>query len=275
MNKIIIQLICPDQKGIIAQLTSCLYKVNANILSIEQHVDNNSEKFYIRIESDLNEINCNIEDLRKKLENINSALSGKINLYNSDKKLNVAIFGSNETEQVYNLLIKIKSNNLNCIFPIIISNHNKLKTVAEQFNVEYARLDDNEKIFKILNAKSIDLIVLARYMQIIPENIIKAYKNKIINIHHSFLPAFKGANPYGQAANKGVKLIGASAHYATNDLDEGPIITQGAIPVNHTDSEKSMKQSGKEIEKNVLYKAVKAHLEYRIIVYDNKTIVFK
>ena len=275
MNKIIIQLICPDQKGIIAQLTSCLYKVNANILSIEQHVDNNSEKFYIRIESDLNEINCNFDDLRKELENINSSLSGKINLYNSDKKLNVAIFGSNETEQVYDLLIKNKSNNLNCIFPIIISNHNKLKTVAEQFNVEYARLDDKEEIFKILNAKSIDLIVLARYMQIIPKNIIKAYKNKIINIHHSFLPAFKGANPYGQAAKKGVKLIGASAHYATNDLDEGPIITQGAIPVNHPDSETSMKQSGKEIEKNVLYKAVKAHLEYRIIVYDNKTIVFK
>ena len=275
MNKIIIQLICSDQKGIIAQLTSCLYKVNANILSIEQHVDNNSEKFYIRIESNLNEINCNFEELKKELEDINSSLSGKINIYNPDKKLNVAIFGSNETEQVYDLLIKNKSNNLNCIFPIIISNHNKLKTVAEQFNVEYARLDDNGEIIKILNAKNIDLIVLARYMQIIPKNIIKAYKNKIINIHHSFLPAFKGANPYGQAANKGVKLIGATAHYTTNDLDEGPIISQGSIPVSHTDSKKNMKQLGKEIEKNVLYKAVKAHLEYRIIVYDNKTIVFK
>ena len=151
MSKIIIQLICPDQKGIIAQLTSFLYKSNANILSIEQHVDNKSEKFYIRIESDLNEINCNIEDLEKELENINSALSGTINLYNPDKKINVAIFGSNETEPVYDLLIKNKSNNLNCIFPIIISNHNKLKTVAEQFNVEYARLDDNGEILKILN----------------------------------------------------------------------------------------------------------------------------
>ena len=275
MNKIIIQLICPDQKGIIAQLTSCLFKSNANILSIEQHVDNKSEKFYIRIESDLTQINCNIENLEKELKNINSALSGSINLYNPDKKLNVAIFGSNETEPVYDLLIKNQSNNLNCIFPIIISNHNKLKTAAEQFNIEYAFIENDDKILKILNDKKIDLIVLARYMQIIPKNIIEAYENKIINIHHSFLPAFKGANPYGQAANKGVKLIGATAHYATNDLDEGPIISQGAIPVSHIDSEKNMKHLGKEIEKNILYKAVKAHLEYRVIVYDNKTIVFK
>jgi len=275
MNKIIIQLICPDQRGIIAQLTSCLYKSNANILSIEQHVDNKSEKFYIRIESDLNELNCNIEDLEKELKNINSDLLGTINLYNPEKKLNVAIFCSNETEPVYDLLIKNKSNNLNCIFPIIISNHNKLKTIAEQFNVEYAVVGNNDEMLKILDDKKIDLIVLARYMQILPENIIRAYENKIINIHHSFLPAFKGANPYGQAATKGVKLIGATAHYATNDLDEGPIISQGAIPVSHTDSEKNMKQLGKEIEKNILYKAVKAHLEYRVIVYDNKTIVFK
>jgi len=275
MNKIIIQLICPDQKGIIAQLTSCLYQSNANILSIEQHVDNKSEKFYIRIECDLNEINCNLEHLKKELENINSTLSGRINLYNPDKKINVAIFGSNETEPVYDLLIKNTSNNLNCFFPIIISNHTKLKTAAEQFNIDYALVENNNEILKILNDKNIDLIVLARYMQIIPENIIKTYKNKIINIHHSFLPAFKGANPYGQAAKKGVKLIGATAHYATDDLDEGPIISQGAIPVTHTDSEKRMKQLGKEIEKNILYKAVKAHLEYRIIVYDNKTIVFQ
>ena len=118
MNKIIIQLICPDQKGIIAQLTSCLYKSNANILSIEQHVDEKSKKFYIRIESDLNEINCTFEKIKKELEIINSTLSGTINLYNPEKKLNVAIFGSNETEPVYDLLIKNKSNNLNCIFPI-------------------------------------------------------------------------------------------------------------------------------------------------------------
>ena len=275
MNKTIIQLICPDQKGIIAQLTSCLYKSNANILSIEQHVDDKSEKFYIRIESDLTEINCSFEKLQEELKNINSKLLGTINLYNPDSKLNVAIFGSNETEPVYDLLIKNQSNNLNCIFPIIISNHNKLKTAAKQFNIDYAFVNTNDEILKILKEKKIDLIVLARYMQIIPESIIKAYKNKIINIHHSFLPAFKGANPYGQAANKGVKLIGATAHYATNELDEGPIISQGAIPVSHTDSEKSMKQLGKEIEKNILYKAVKAHLEYRIIVYDNKTIVFK
>ena len=175
MNKIIIQLICPDQKGIIAQLTTCLYKSNANILSIEQHVDDKSEKFYIRIESDLTEMNCNFEELQEELENINSKLVGKINLYNPDSKLNVAIFGSNEIEPVYDLLIKNKSNNLNCIFPIIISNHNRLKTVAEQFSTEYAYIKNDDEILKILNDKKIDLIILARYMQIIPANIVKAF----------------------------------------------------------------------------------------------------
>tara|TARA_Y100001960_G_C14542651_1_gene761696 strand:+ start:33 stop:860 length:828 start_codon:yes stop_codon:yes gene_type:complete len=275
MTKIIIQLICPDQRGIIAQLTSSLYKSNANILSIEQHVDNKSKKFYIRIESELNDIKPSLEQLKKELEAINVSLRGNINLHNPNKKLNVAILGSNENEPVYDLLIKNRSENLNCNIPIIISNHNKLEIVANQFDVEYAMTKDNNKILKILNSKNIDLIVLARYMQIIPENIIKAYKNKIINIHHGFLPAFKGANPYRQAAKKGVKLIGATAHYATTELDEGPIISQGVIPVNHTDTEKNMKQLGREIERNILYKAVKAHLEYRIIVYENKTIVFK
>jgi len=275
MNEVIIHLICPDQKGIIAELTSTLYDANANILSIEQHVDNKDQKFYIRILSDLSSLKIHFDDLKNNLCLINSKLKGKINFYNPNIKINAAILGTIESEPIYELLIKNKSGNLNCVFPIIISNHNKLKYISEQFKIKYSKVDNNKKLLSILEENNIELIILARYMQIIPKTIIDRFKNKIINIHHGFLPAFKGANPYKQAAEKGVKLIGATAHYATEALDEGPIIHQDVVRVSHTDTEKSMKNLGKEIERSVLHKAVKAHLDYKIITYNNKTIVFK
>jgi len=272
-NKLIIQLICPDQKGIIAKLTSILYNSKANILSIEQHVDN--KKFYIRVLADIGSLDSKIDSLNLKIEKLNDTLDGEINLFNPSKKINAAILGSNEPEPIYQLLIKNNSNELNCNFPLIISNHNKLKYISKQFNTEYIKINDDDDLLNALEKNNIELIILARYMQIIPNNIINKYKNKIINIHHSFLPAFKGSNPYKQAAKKGVKIIGATAHYATKDLDEGPIIYQDVLRVSHTDSEKQMKELGKDIERIVLYKAVKAHLDYKIITYDNKTIVFK
>jgi len=275
MNKVIIHLICPDQKGIIAELTSTLYNANANILSIEQHVDNKDKKFYIRILSDLSALKIKFDDLKNDLCLINSKLKGEINFFDPNTKINAAILGTTESGPIYELLIKNKSGDLNCAFPIIISNHEKLKYISEQFNIKYAKIDDNTKLLSILEKNNIELIILARYMQIIPKTIIDRFKNKIINIHHGFLPAFKGANPYKQAAEKGVKLIGATAHYATEALDEGPIIHQDVVRVSHTDTENKMRDLGKEIERSVLHKAVKAHLDYKIITYDNKTIVFK
>ena len=274
MKKIVIQLICPDQKGIIAQITSILFKSNINIISIEQHVDNNLKKFYMRILADLKS-NNNIEKLKNDLLSLNKKLKGDLNFYNPEHKINVAILGTKESEQIFDLLIKNKSGNLNCNFPLIISNHNSLSYIAKQFEIEYCKITSNNQLIKILKTKKIDLIVLARYMQIIPDNIIKKYKNRIINIHHSFLPAFKGANPYKQAYDKGVKIIGATAHYTTKELDEGPIIFQDVVKINHMHTINDMMKLGREIERNVLYKAVKAHLEYKIIVYNNKTIVFK
>ena len=272
-NQIIIHLICPDQKGIISKLTAILYQSNANILSIEQHVDTN--KFYIRVLADIKSLNVKFEELKKELNFLNNNLNGRFNLFNPEKKINIAILGTSESEPIYQLLIKKESNELNCNIPLIISNHNKLEFIAKQFDIQYKKINDNEKLSNVLEEHNIDLIILARYMQIIPSKIINQYKNKIINIHHSFLPAFKGANPYKQAANKGVKIIGATAHYATDELDEGPIIHQDVLRISHTDTEKKMKEWGRDIERVVLYKAVKAHLEYKIITYDNKTIVFK
>ena len=273
MKNIVIQLICPDQKGIIAQLTSILYKSNNNILSIEQHVDKESKKFYIRV---LIEYDSKKNVFPKsELLNLNKKLSGKLSLFDLNKKIRVAILGTKESEPIYDLLIKNQSNQLNCDIPIIISNHNNLSSIANQFEIDFFKINNNEELLKIIRKQKIELIALARYMQIIPDNIVKLYKNNIINIHHGFLPAFKGAKPYHQAYKKGVKIIGATSHYVTSSLDEGPIITQDVVKINHNHSVSDIIQLGREIEKNVLYNAVKAHLEHRIIVFNKKTILFK
>ena len=274
MNKIVIQLICPDQQGIIAQITSILYKCKINILSIEQHVDDSEKKFYIRILADLKNSNINFNQLDEKISTLNNKLNGKLTFRDPNKKANVAILGTKESEPIYDLLIKKKAGDLNCNIPIIISNHNNLEIISKQFNIEYFKTNNNDKILQIFKKNKIDLIVLARYMQIIPDDIIKHYKNKIINIHHGFLPAFKGANPYRQAYEKGVKIIGATAHYVTKELDEGPILYQDVVNINHKHSVNEMIQIGRGVERNVLYKAVEAHLNHKVIVSNNKTIVF-
>ena len=277
MQNLIIQLICPDQKGIIAQLTSILHESDNNILSIEQYVDKQNEKFYIRLFTETSEIN---RDDYTKLGKLSKQLNGEISVFNANRKRNVAIMGSLEEEHIYDLLIKNKSNELNCNIPIIISNHDNLSIVGNQFDINFQKIDIEKKeiwhkqLIEILDNENIDLIVLARFMQIIPSSIINKYPNKIINIHHGFLPAFKGARPYRQAYNKGVKLIGATAHYVTDELDEGPIIYQDVININHKNSINDLIKLGREIEKNVLYRAIKAHLNHKIIVHENKTIVF-
>jgi len=270
---IIIHLICPDQKGIISQLTSVLHLADNNVLSIEQHVDEENNQFYIRLLVELPGATNNSFP-KNQLLNLNRQLKGGLSFFEPSKKMNVAILGTKEQEPIYDLLIKNKSGDLNCNIPIIISNHTDLKKIATQFNINFLKTNSDDEIITVLNKNKIDLIVLARYMQIIPDKIVRPYVNNIINIHHGFLPAFKGARPYHQAHKKGVKIIGATAHYVTNELDEGPIISQDVAPINHKHSIKDIIQLGREIERNVLYKAVKAHLEHKIVVYNNKTILF-
>ena len=271
MNKKIIQLICPDQKGIISKLTSVLYKANHNILSIQQHIDKEKEKFYIRISVHVDSKNKFPEE---KLFDLNKQLNGKMCLFNSDKKINVAILGTKETEPVYDLLIKNESSNLRCNFPILISNHRKLSSVAKQFNINFCKIDDNIQLSEALTKNKVDLIVLARYMQIIPDNIVKQYQNNIINIHHGFLPAFKGAKPYHQAYNKGVKIVGATAHYVTKDLEAGPIIEQTISHISHRDEVSDLIRKGRDLERVALARAIRLHLRRQVIVYRGRTAVF-
>ena len=272
MKQKIVQLTCLDQKGIIAKITSILYSSDNNILSIEQHIDNQNNIFYIRLVVEYAPSNC---FPKKDLIILSQNLNANINIFDSKKKINVAILGTKELEPVYDLFIKNASGELHCNTPILISNHTNLSVVAKRFESYFYKIESNKELSAILKKESIDLVILARYMQLIPANIVALYKNNIINIHHGFLPAFKGAKPYHQAYNKGVKIIGATAHYVTNKLDEGPIIAQDILNVNHTHSIKDMIRIGRQIEKNVLSYSVKAHLDHKIIVNKNKTIVFK
>ena len=274
LDKVVIKLICPDQQGIIAQITNILFKSKVHILSIEQHIDDEQQKFYIRVLADLTSSNISFNKLNIALSKLNSILNGELTFHNPNKKVNVAILGTKESEPIYDLLIKSKAGNLNCNFPVIISNHDNLEIISKQFNISYHEINNSDNLLNIFKKNKIELIILARYMQIIPEEIINEYKNKIINIHHGFLPAFKGANPYRQAYEKGVKIIGATAHYVTKELDEGPIIYQDIVNINHKHSVNEMIKLGREIERNVLFKAVKAHLDHKVVISKNKTIVF-
>lgn len=282
MKKYVILFKSPDRRGIVAKITGWLFKQNLNIISMEEHVEDKSSYFFMRIvilsAFDLNENKDFIIELTK----LGQTFEGQFSIKKSNKKNNCAIFVTKEQLPLYDLLIKHQTNDLNCTIKMVISNHMLLKNAAEKFNIPYLRFPINMRnkseiepqIIKTLEEHKIDLIILARYMQILSPKFVKKYEQKIINIHHGFLPAFKGARPYRQAWERGVKMIGATAHYVTNELDEGPIITQDVTSINHTYSEKDMIRTGKDIERIVLTNAVQAHLDNRIILHNGRTIVF-
>ena len=282
LNKSILLVTCPDRKGIVAKITGWLYKQELNIISLEEHVENNPTTFFMRIIIKWNKPNLFKKKFEIKMNEFEVKFKGKISINYSNIKDNCAIFVTKEELPLYDLLIRNQKNDFNCNIKLIISNHNNLKKIAQQFNIPYYffpvtsqnKLEIEPDIIDLLFRNNIDLIVLARYMQILSPNFVKQFEKKIINIHHGFLPAFKGKKPYHQAWYKGVKIIGATAHYVTNELDEGPIITQDVLPINHTFTTNNMIRSGKDIERRVLTNAVQAHFDKRIIVYKGKTIVF-
>ena len=207
----------------------------------------------------------------------------KFEIYFSNTKQRVAIFVSNLSHCIYDILSRARSGEWDIEVPLIISNHEKLRHIGEEFNIPYYclpitpenKLDQEAKIKKLLQENNIDLIILARYMQVVSDSFIKDYTNRIINIHHSFLPAFPGAKPYESAYARGVKLIGATSHYVTPELDAGPIIAQGVTQVSHKDTVENMKRKGLDLEKIVLSKAIWSHIQHKTLVYNNKTIVFE
>ena len=282
LGEIIILVTCPDQQGIVAKITSWLYEQRVNIISLEEHVENIPGIFFMRVVTQCNEIQISNEKFELKMKEFEKNLNGKISVHYSKIKYNCAIFVTKEEIPLYDLLIKNQKGDFNCHIKMAISNHGNLEKVAKQFEIPYYhfpvtsknKMDLEPEIIKLMNSHEIDLIVLARYMQILSPKFIQQFEHKIINIHHGFLPAFKGGKPYNQAWTRGVKIIGATAHYVTNDLDEGPIIAQDVISINHTYSAQKMIRAGKDIERRVLTNAVQAHLDNRVIVHKGRTIIF-
>jgi formyltetrahydrofolate deformylase len=282
MRYLILHINCPDQRGIIAQFTGILYDHGANVLNLEQHVEPDDKRFFMRIHVDLKNIEISEDALREILMDKVKKMDAKIQFYYTENIQKVAIFVTREAAPLYDLLIKHQSGELACKIPCIISNHKDLENTARQFKIPFYHFPissetkgDQEKLVRnLIEKEKIDLLVLARYMQILSSDFVSEYHGKIINIHHGFLPAFKGKSPYRQAWDRGVKMIGATAHYVTADLDEGPIIEQDVVSVNHQHSVKEMIQAGRDIERSVLISAVKAHLQHRIILDGQRTIIF-
>jgi formyltetrahydrofolate deformylase len=274
---------CHDQKGIVATVTEFIHKNNGNIIDLDQHVDHNEEVFFMRAKWDLDEFQIP----REKIGDYFNTLIGERfqmnwQLYFNDQKVRMAIFISKLSHCVYDMLSRQRSGEWDVEIPMIISNHESLKHVADEFGLEFYhfpitkenKAEQEQKEIELLKKYNVDLIVLARYMQVVSADMIQQFPNKIINIHHSFLPAFPGAKPYHSAYERGVKLIGATSHYVTADLDAGPIIAQGVAPVSHKDTVENMMRKGLDLEKLVLAKAVWAHIQRQTLVYNNKTIIF-
>ncbi len=281
MIKAIFLIQTDDRKGLLASVVDFFYSRGYNILKCQQHTDSFEKRFFMRIELDASDMKTSRKELEDEFAVLASSLSFEWSCHWSDYKTRMAILVSKTSHCLYDLLSRQHEGELNAEIPLIISNHPDLERVAEQFRIPYYCLpvgDDKkaqeEKVRELLRKFHIDLVVLARYMQILSSDFTDEWKNRIINIHHAFLPAFQGANPYKRAYERGVKMIGATAHYASEDLDQGPIIEQNVVRVSHELTPEGLREVGKDCEKQVLSTAVKAHLEHRIIVYQNRTIVF-
>jgi len=278
---------CDDCPGLVAALAQALYNQGANILHAEQHTDAVAGKFFQRIRFEDPELGGTDREaaesrLQATVRTVGARYSMKWQLRFEEKPMRMAIFVSKTDHCLYDLLLRHRSGELHCDIPLIVSNHESLRPVAEQFGVPFhvfpvdskSKAEVETRELQLLADLEIDLIVMARYMQILTEDFIGQFKERIINIHHSFLPAFAGGRPYHQAFDRGVKLIGATAHYATGDLDEGPIIEQDVIHVSHRESVADLVRLGRDVERTVLSRAVRLHLESRIFVHDNRTVVF-
>ncbi|MEZ7875574.1 MAG: formyltetrahydrofolate deformylase [Polaribacter sp.] len=273
---------CPDQKGLVAKITTFFYEKGFNILSCQQYANAIEDTYFMRIRLNAAGTNISKEALENNFLELAAPLKLDWSVNYGDKKQNMAIMVSHTSHNLYDLLERQKEGLLDCNITMVISNHDKLRHIAEMFKVPFYYLPvtketktvQEAQVIELLDVNNVDLVVMARYMQILSSDFINHYPERIINIHHSFLPAFQGANPYKKAYERGVKLIGATAHYATEDLDEGPIIEQDVEPVTHESTPTTLKRIGADIERLVLARAVKNHLNNQIIVSGNRAIVF-
>lgn len=281
-NTAILLISCPDRKGIVASVSQFLYRHGANIIHADQHLDQELNLFFMRVEWNLDGFDLPIKNFKDHFKQIALKFKMDWHIETPKDRSKVAIFVSKQDHCLSDLLYRYNQKELNCEIDLIVSNHPIAKKLADFYHIPFYEISINKnnkesaekKILLLLEKYNVNLIVLARYMQILSPDIVKRYPNKIINIHHSFLPAFIGANPYHKAYDRGVKIIGATSHYVTAGLDDGPIIEQDVIRISHRDEVKDLIAKGRDLEKIVLFRAIKLHTENKILIYSNKTVVF-
>ncbi len=272
---------CPDRKGLVALLANFIASHNGNIIHADHHTDFTAGLFLSRLEWQLDDFDLTTEQITPAFSEIAKDLQASWQLHFSQKIRRIALWVSRQDHCLLDLIWRQKAQEMRCEIPLIISNHENLKPIAYQYGIDFEYIPitkDNKAIqeakqLEILNKYQIDLVVLAKYMQILSQDFTVKFPN-LINIHHSFLPAFVGANPYERAYERGVKIIGATAHYVTPDLDAGPIIEQDVVRVSHRDEVSDLVRKGKDLERVVLARAVRYHLQNRVLVYGNRTVVF-
>ena len=280
----ILLIYCPDQKGIVISITEFIFKNGGNILYLDQHVDTEHEVFFMRIEWDLQDFVISDEKISEYFKTL-VAKRFAMNwwLHFSDEVPRMALFVSKLPHCFYDILARYEAGEWQVEIPLIISNHPDMQAAADRLGIDYEylpvtrenRAEQELKQLELLKKYRIDFIVLARYMQVLSDGFIGNYPDRIINIHHSFLPAFPGARPYHSAHERGVKIIGATSHYATAELDAGPIIEQDVVRVSHENSIDDMIRKGRDLEKMVLARAIWNHLHHNVLVYENRTVVFE
>ena len=278
----ILLISCPDQQGIVCAVTDFLMRHNGNIIDLEQHTDTEEGAFFMRVEWELDGFALPRDQISEKFRLIADRHHMKAELHFSDYRPRMAIFVSKFPHCIHDLLARWHTGECNADIPVIVSNHPDLEPLAKMYGIDFRlieitkenKAEQEQRTLELMREYNIDLIVLARYMQILSDDFCSNFPNRIINIHHSFLPAFVGAKPYHSAHQRGVKIVGATSHYVTSDLDEGPIIEQEVMRVTHKDSVETLIRKGRDLEKVVLARAVWAHLQNRVLAYKNRTVVF-
>ncbi len=278
----ILLISCPDQPGIVAAISDFLFRNSGNIVDVDQHVDSDEKAFFMRIEWEVEGFSIARDDIASQVGPLAERFSMNWELQFSDSPPRAAVFVTRENHCLYDLMSRYESGEVRMEIPLIISNREDLRPVAERFEIPFHCLPidaenkavQEERQIALLREHHCDMIILARYMQILSGAMVDAFPHRIINIHHSFLPAFPGARPYHSAYRRGVKIVGATSHYVTEELDEGPIIAQGVTQVSHRDSVRDFIRKGRDLEQTVLSRAVWLHINRRTLVFRNRTIVF-
>ena len=283
MSTAIMLIHCPDEKGIILSVTNYISRNNGNIVDLDQHVDSEQKIFFMRVEWTLSDFNIPRENIGAHFgSEVAQKYQMQYTIHFRDEKIRMALMVSKMDHCFNDILSRYKSGEWNVEIPLIISNHPDMEETANRFGIPYhyipvskqTKVEQEKKQLQLLSDHNIDFVVLSRYMQILSENFIKDYSNRIINIHHSFLPAFPGAKPYHSAHERGVKIIGATSHYVTKELDAGPIIAQSTANISHKDRVEDLVRKGRDIEKVVLSRAIWYHVNRRILSCGNRTIIF-